>query len=238
MQKNLPSWAFGALSVVGLVLVGSMVLNWVFDISGLRLAWDSNHWLFLVPVIGAALLAAASTRSVHTRLAAIVAGTAIAGYVLINVATSMIHSGVDTWLILGGAGAMLAGSSQSRTMWRAAGGVAVLVGFFAPWADFSMWDQLTSGYGPAGLWGLSMRVLWLVPAAGALGIISAGNAVLGSRLAASAGIAIYGALLWAIGSAAFFVYGLGAWAALGGSLVALAIGVLAREPAPPAADLR
>ncbi len=226
MQKNLPAWAFGALSIIGVALAGSLVANWIFQISGLRLAWESNHWLFLVPVIGIALTAAAATRSPHTRLAAIAAGTAIIGYVLLDLASSMIHSGLDTWLILGGAAAMLAGASRTGTAWRLAGGVAVLVGVFAPWADASMWDVLTSGY--------STHVLWLVPVAGALGIVSAGNAGSGGKLAAAAGATVYGVILWAIGSTAYLVYGLGAWAALGASAAALAIGVLAREPAPPA----
>ncbi len=238
MRKTLPTWAFGVLGLVGVVLVGSMLLNWIdvggeFRMRGIGLAWEANHWLFLVPVAGAALAAGAATRSEYTRLAAIAAGISITGYVLFDVATSMLHSGLDTWLILGGAGAMLAGVSKERSMWRAVGGIAVLTGFIAPWADISMWHLLTSGF--AGEMGI--RILWLVPIAAVTGIISAGSAIKGAKLAAASGIAIYGTFLYIIGSVAWAVFGIGAWSALGASTVALIIGVLARGPAelPPAA---
>lgn len=225
---------------MGVVLVGSMVLNWIdidgqFQLSGLSLAWDANHWLLLVPVAGAALVATAATRSQHTRLAAIFAGIAITGYVLFDVARSMIHSGLDTWLILGGAGAMLAGVSKERSMWRAVGGIAVLAGFFAPWARFSMWSMLTTDFLDAEL---TMRILWVVPLAGIAAVLSTASAIKGAKVAAIAGIAIYGSLLFVIGLVAWAVFGIGAWAALGASTLALVIGVLARGPAEkPAAKL-
>jgi hypothetical protein len=241
VKKTLPVWAFGVLSVVGAVLAASMLFHWIdvggeYQQRGLSLAWD-DHWLLLVPIAGCALVAAAATRSEYTRLAAIFAGTVVAGDVLFEVATSMIHSGLDTWLILGGAGAMLAGAAPRRAMWRALGGIAVLAGFFAPWAYVSMFDMLRSDMGE--LTGFTFRVLWLVPLAGITGVISAGNQVTGARLAAGAGIAVYGALLWVIGSAACYVFGLGAWAALGASTIALVVGVLARTPvaAPKPAQL-
>ncbi len=228
VTKTLPTWAFGVLSVVGVVLLGSMLLSWVDfggGTSGLGLAWSSNHWLFLVPVAGGGVLAAAATRSPSTRLAAIVAGTLIVGYVLFDVATSMIHSGLDTWLILGGAGAMLAGASKERAAWRTLGGIAVLAGFIAPWSDMSMFHLLRlTGFGNG------VGILWIIPLAALVGVISGGNKVTGGKLAAGAGVAIYGSLLWVIGSFAYQIFGFGAWAALGASTVALAIGVLAREP--------
>src|SRR4051794_12898029 len=102
-----------------------MLLSWVdfggaYRVSGLRLAWEENHWLLLVPLAGALVLAASATRSQHTRLAALLAGLAVTGYVLFNVAHSVIHSGLDTWLILGGAGLMLGGARGDRAVWRAA----------------------------------------------------------------------------------------------------------------------
>ena len=232
MKKTLPGWAYGVLSVVGAVLIGSMFLNWIdlggeFQMRGLGLAWEANHWLFLVPVAGAMLLACAAARSEHTRLAAIFAGITITGYVLFDISRSMIHSGLDTWLILGGAGVILAGVSKERSLWRAAGGIAVLVGFIAPWADFSMWKLLTSGFAE----GFTIRVLWVVPLAGIAAIISAGSAVKGAALAGASGAAIYGAFLWVIGSVAWKIFGIGAWGALGASAVALVIGVLVRGPA-------
>src|SRR6185312_3959502 len=96
VQKPLPKWALGVLSLAGVVLVGSMLLSWIdmgdYSVRGLTLAWDENHWLFLVPLAGAVLAAAAATRSEHTRLAALFAGFVVTGYVLFNLAHSIIHS--------------------------------------------------------------------------------------------------------------------------------------------------
>jgi hypothetical protein len=218
------------LSFIGVVLIGSMVLNWVdlggvFSASGLRLAWNDNHWLFLVPIAGGLLVATAASKSPHTRLAAIFAGIVVTGYTLLGVASSIVHAGFDTWLILGGAGVMLASTPRDRALWRAAGGIAVLAGFFAPWTDSSMWTALTSNVQMNGITG---NILWLVPLAGITGIIAAGNKE-GAKLSAAAGITIYGTFVFVIGAVAYLVFGFGAWAALGASMAALAIGVLARE---------
>jgi hypothetical protein len=229
-MKNLPSWAFGVLSVVGAVLIGSMALTWIdfgglFSVRGYRLALDDNRWLLVVPIAGAVLTLAAALRSPHTRLAAIAAGLAVAGYVMFSLARSIIHSGLDTWLMLGGAGLILAGAKDSRAL-RMLGGAAVLAGFFAPWAEFSMFYSLRKGYSGSGITG---DVLWLVPVGGVLGVLSA---VKGSKLAFAAGAMVYGSFLLVIGVAAWLVFGLGAWIALAASTVALVIGVLARAPAP------
>jgi hypothetical protein len=230
VTKNLPRWAYGILAVVGAVLVGSLALNWIdaggeFQLRGITLAWEANHWLFLVPVAGAVLVASAASRSQYTRLAAIAAGISITGYVLFGIARSMLHSGLDTWLVLGGAGVLLAGVPKDRAAWRAAGGIAVLAGFVAPWADGSMWHLLTSGYAD----GLTIKVLWLVPLAGIGGIASAVMGEKGGKLAALSGVAVYGSFLFVIGSVAWMVFGIGAWSALGASTIALVIGVLARS---------
>ena len=217
------------LSVVGAVLVGSMLLTWIdleglFDVRGITLAWEANHWLFLVPIAGAILLAAAATRSPHTRLAAIFAGITITGYVLFGLSRGILRSGLDTWLMLGGAGALLAGVSKERAALRALGGLAILAGFIAPWADHSLFSVLRSGFD--GEW--TFRVLWLVPLAGLTGLASAVAGDLGPKLAAFSGIAVYGAFLYVIGVVAWAVFGIGAWLALGASTLALVIGVLAR----------
>lgn len=228
MQKSLPKWAFGVLGVVGVILVGSMILNWVdlggpFTVRGYSIALHDNHWLLLVPVAGGLLVGAAATRSEHTRLAAIFAGVVVTGYVLFGLTRGILTAGLETWLMLGGAGAMLAGA-KDRTWLRAVGGIAVIAGFFAPWADLTLAGALWRGY----VGGLAFKALWLVPVAGVLGVISAGNRTSGAKLAAGAGIMVYGTFLLAIGATAMLVFGLGAWAALGASTVALAIGVLAR----------
>jgi hypothetical protein len=234
-NKTLPQWAFGVLSVIGVVLVGSMLLNWIdlggqFTARGLSLAWNDNHWLFLVPLAGAVLIAAAATKSPYTRLAALAAGFVVTGYVLFNVSRSIVHSGLDTWLILGGAGIMLAATPRDRAVWRAIGGIAVLAGFFAPWVDYSMWKTLTSDVHVSGISG---NILWLIPLAGITGIF-ASFAKQGPTLAAAAGITIYGTFLLVIGLVAYLVFGIGAWAAIGASACALLIGVVVQERDKPA----
>jgi len=236
VQKPLPNWALGVLSLVGAVLVGSMLLSWIdvgdYSVRGLSLAWSDNHWLFLVPLAGAALLGTSATRSPHTRVAALFAGIVVTGYVLFNLAHSIIHSGLDTWLVLGGAGIMLGGVRGDRAMWRAVGGIAVLAGFFAPWVDWSMWKMLKmniSGNGVA-------NSLWFIPIGGVLGIIAAGNKD-GGKLAGIGAAMIYGVIVLTIALVAYLVFGLGAWIALGASATALVIGVLARGAVPVVAPV-
>lgn len=237
-MKNLPGWAFGLLSVLGVVMIGSLALPWIdlggmFSVRGYRLALDDNHWLLVVPVAGLVMTLATSTRSPHARLAALFAGLAVAGYVLFGLARSIIHSGLDTWLMLAGAGLMLAGAKQ-RPLVRALGGAAVLAGFFAPWADFSMFRALRLMHGADGF---TINVLWLVPIGGLLGLLAAGNTAKGTKLAYAGGALVYGSFLLVIGLSAWLVFGLGAWLALGASSVALVIAVLARAPAPAVAPV-
>ncbi|HUS33154.1 MAG TPA: hypothetical protein VMZ53_31850 [Kofleriaceae bacterium] len=237
MQKTLPKWAFGVLSFVGVALMGSMVLNWIdidglFSRTGVGLAWSDSHWLFLVPLAGAALLATAATRSPHTRLVAIGAGLLVAGYVLFNIAHSIVHAGLDTWLILGGAGTMLAGVPSTRRAWRAVGGLMVIAGFVAPWVDYPLFKMLRHNIIDNGVG----NVLWAIPVGGVLGLFSVGNKGEGAKLAALGGSLVYGSLLLVIGLIAYTVFGLGAWIALGASATALVLGVLVRDVVPGSTD--
>ncbi|MEO8705539.1 MAG: hypothetical protein ABI867_36250 [Kofleriaceae bacterium] len=247
MNKTfLPSWAYGVLTAVGVVLIGSMFVNWI-DVgwgssSGFGIAWEHKHWLFLVPVVGALLVAAASTRSEYTRLAAVAAGVVVSGMVMFQFAKSIVFDGgVDTWLIFGGAGVILGGISSTRKSWRVAGGIAVLAGFFAPWDHDSMFRGLTSeGVDMLAAFGVTIRVLWLIPLAGVAAIASGVSAGPRSgRLALASGVVVFGSVAWVLGSLANLVLAWGAWAALGASALALVIGVLApgqaTRPALPAA---
>jgi FtsH-binding integral membrane protein len=229
VQKPLPKWALGVLSVAGVALVASMLLCWIdtgdYSVRGLGLAWRENHWLFLVPLAGAALVAASAAGSPHTRLAALFAGIVVTGYTLFSVAHSILHSGLDTWLVLGGAGVMLAGMRGERTSWRAVGGIAVLAGFFAPWVDWPMWRVLTMSIWDNGV----ANVLWLIPVGGVLGIAAAGNRA-GAQLALVGAALVYGSIVLTIGVVATAVFGLGMWVALAASTTALVIGALARQP--------
>ncbi|HTL32781.1 MAG TPA: hypothetical protein VL326_06640 [Kofleriaceae bacterium] len=229
MTKTLPKWALGCLSFSGVALIASMLLNWIDFFgrtSGLRLAWEQNHWLFLVPLAGAILLAAATTKHPLTRLAAIFAGLVVTGYVMFDLTRSIVHAGLDTWLILGGAGTMLAGMPNTRKAWRFFGGLMVLAGFVAPWVDYSMFKMLRHDLIANGV----SNVLWAIPVGGVLGLFSAGASDKeGSRLAALGGGLVYGSLILVIGLVAYVVFGWGAWLALGASATSLVIGVLVKD---------
>jgi hypothetical protein len=209
--------------MAGLGLVASMLLVWIDlgdGIRGLRLAWSVNHWLFLVPLAGAGLFAAASMRSQHTRVLAIAAGLVVAGYVLLGVAKSFVTMDLDTAMIFGGAGLLLAAAASPAM--RVAGGGLVLAGFVAPWADVSMFHAVLHT-------GVSIAlVLWLVPIAGVAGLLSAGNRSEGRALASAAGLTVYAAIATVIGWFAITVFGAGAWLAFGASTVALVTGLFAR----------
>ena len=225
MNKTLPSWAQNVLCVAGLGMVASMLLVWLDfgdGISGLRLAWDANHWLFLVPLAGAGLFMAASTRSQYTRLLAIAAGLVVAGYVLLGVAKSLVSMDLDTAMIFGGA-ALLLGATKSPAM-RLAGGGLVLAGFFAPWADYSMASMLWHGYAAFSI----ALVLWLIPIAGIVGLLAAGNRAEGAKLSRAAGLTVYGAIATVVAVFCVEVFGMGAWLAFGASAVALLVGLFAR----------
>ena len=227
MQK-LPGWVFGVLSVVGIVLVGSMFLRWLdvgaVQVSGFRMAWHDSHWMFLVPAAGALLVGAAALRSPRTRLAALFAGLVVSGYVVLVLGHSVVSSDLATWLILGGAAAMIAGVAPGRAVLRALGGIAVLVGFFAPWSELSRWHVLTQPHLPLFI----VNLQWGILLAGLAGVVSAFFRA-GGKLAAIAGASIYGNILYVLYVLAAAVFGVGAWVAFGASTAALAIAVFVRQ---------
>lgn len=222
------------MSAAGVVLVASMFVDWIDVVglatqSGLGVAWDHKHWLFLVPVVGAVLAVAAGTRSEYTRFAAIAAGVVVAGDVMFSSTKSLVfNGGVATWLVFGGAGVVLGGVASTRRSWRIVGGIAVLAGFFAPWERESMVRILANGQAAAiaDSFGIALRVLWLVPVAGIAAIASGlSSHAKSGQLALVAGIAVFGSVAWLVGSVANLVFAWGAWGALGASAVALLIGV-------------
>lgn len=235
MQQKLAPWATALLTVVGAVMFGAFFLAWITDgPSGFSLAWDGERWLFLAPIAGAALAAAAATGASYTRLAAIVAGVVVAGDVGYELLKGVVHGGLDLWLMLGGALVVLAGAPEKNKALRAVGGIAVLVGFFAPWTE-STFSMLTSEAADfARMMGISVRVLWLIPLAGVGAIAS--SAVGGKKLAIASGLGVFGALMWMIGSVANMVFAWGAWMTLGASAIALVVGVLAPGSAPSSAQ--
>lgn len=236
MNRPIAPWALRALTLIGAVLVGSMFFNWVHVLGhtaiGLSLAWDGNPWLFLVPVAGALLVATSAARSPYTRIAAMFAGAVVVGDVIFGVARSALHSGADSWLLFGGAGALLAGADKDRAALRLAGGAAVVAGFFAPWTDWSMWKMLTSSHiDMVASAGIAVRALWVIPLVG-VASIAAATRPHGGKVAVGSGVAVFGAFLWVMASAAKALFGVGAWVALGASAAALALGVLAPSGVP------
>jgi hypothetical protein len=229
MNKKLAGWATSVLALVGVVLVCAFFVAWVSDgTTGLSIAWNHEHWLFLVPISGAALAATAGAKSAHTRLAAIGAGLLVAGDLMFEMLRGMLHGGVDLWLMLGGAALVLAGIGEKQRGLRAAGGIAVLAGFFAPWTHESMFRGLLDGADFAAAIGINIKILWLIPAAGAAAIAAAGMPnTRGRNIAAVAGIAVFGSMMWMIGSVANLIFAWGAWSTLAASATALALGVLA-----------
>jgi hypothetical protein len=229
MNKKLAGWATSLLALVGVVLVCAFFVAWITDgTTGLSIAWHEEHWLFLVPVSGALLAATAGAKSVHTRLCAIGAGLLVAGDLMFEMLRGMLHGGLDLWLMLGGAAIVLAGISDKNKSLRAIGGLAVLAGFFAPWTSESTFRGLLDGADFAAALGINIKILWLIPVAGIAALASAGIAgTRGRNIAAVSGIAVFGSMLWMIGSVANLVFAWGAWATLGASATALALGVLA-----------
>jgi hypothetical protein len=238
MNKHLPAWAYGVLLMCGAVLIGSMFANWTIvscnasSVTGFGMAWELKR-LFVFPVAGALLVVLAVKRSEHARLAAIVAGTLIAGVAFSFAEIVLIDGGLDTWLILGGAGvSLMRGSSRWRER-RLLGGVAVLLGFFAPWDDFSLWDGLTRLPGHA-VGVLGLRILWLVPVGAICSILSALSARPRGLVGILGGVLVLGSMGYLVCSLLSKIFSGAGWWALGANAIILLIGVLAPNASTPA----
>ncbi len=229
MQTKLAGWASRILTVVGVALVGAFFASWVRDgTTGLSIAWHADRWMFLVPASGLALAAASSRNSRYTRLASVAAGLVVAGDLLFDMMRGVLHGGVETWLVFGGAALVLAGVAESRRGLRAVGGIAVLAGFFAPWTSDSLFQALRHSDDLASAFGITLSVLWLIPIAGATAIASSMmSGPRGRGVAAISGLAVFGSMVWMLGSVANLVFAWGAWTTLAASACALALGVLA-----------
>lgn len=236
MTKRLAPWAYSVLSVVGVVLVVAFFMTWVKlfdDASGLSIAWHQEHWLFLVPISGAALAITAGSKSSMTRLAAVVAGALIAGDMAVELLKGMLHFDLDMWLMIGGGVLAIVGAADKHRALRGAGGLMILAGFFAPWTSDSLFHGLRESSDIASAFGLSTAALWLIPIAGIVAIVSSNQTgVRGRRMALGAGIAVFASILWFIGSVANMVFAWGAWATFGASAVALVVGLVAPDEKP------
>lgn len=234
MNKQLAGWANQVLTVAGVVLVAAFFVAWIGNgTTGWTIARHAEHWLFLVPISGAVLALAAGSRSSATRPAAIAAGLLVAGDLMFEMLRGALHGGLELWLMLGGAALVLASVSAKYRSLRVIGGIAVLAGFFAPWTHDSMFRGLLDGADFAAALGVNIKILWLIPVAGIAAIASTKQTGPGaSKLALVSGLAVFGSMLWMIGSIANLVFAWGAWATLGASTAALAIGVLAPGAAP------
>jgi hypothetical protein len=185
--------------------------------TGLSIAWHVNHWLFIVPAVGAWLAIAAVIRASHTRLAAFAAGLAVAGDVAYEFGKDMIHMSAGSWLVLGGSSLVLLGVPTARRALRVIGGVAMVAGYVMSGgihtASLSMSGGLIAVAGVvAALSGFSQRpsMRWVALAAGGL---------------------VYALLVLVLGLGAYLIFGVGAWAAFGASVLAFAIALVAPKPA-------
>jgi hypothetical protein len=134
------------------------------------------------------------------------------------------------WLMLGGAVVVMFGSVDKHRALRGAGGLAILIGFFAPWTSDSLFRGLWAAGDVADMFGISTAVLWLIPLAGIAAIVSSNQTgIRGRRLALGAGIAVFASILWFIGSIANMVFARGAWATFGASATALVLGLVAPD---------
>ena len=233
-QRNLVPWAREVLTASGVVLVVAFFLGWIGafgeSVSGASLAWDDQHWLFLVPISGLAL--AALARGPYARLAAIGAGLLVAGNVVFEVVHGVLTSGLSMWLVLGGAGMAFAGISNQRRSLRVLAGIAILAGFFAPWNSESMFASLRDDNARAlsDAMGLHLNLLWLVGIGGVVALAAAGPR--GQLMSALAGVLVLGSLALYIGSALVAVFAWGAWITLGASATALVVGITAPDRLP------
>jgi hypothetical protein len=236
MNKKLAGWALSLLKVAGVVLVGAFFAPWTIEgITGWSIAWHGEHWLFLVPASGVLLAATAHARSEHTRLAAVAAGLLVAGVVMFQLLRGALNGGLELWLMLGGAAAVLAGMGERSKGTRVLGALAILAGFFAPWTSASLFRALLSdGVDLARELGIFVNILWLIPVAGVAALVSPGmSGTRGRYIAGASGVAVFGSMLWVIGSIANLVFAWGAWVTFAASATALVLGVLA--PAEKAA---
>ncbi|HEY1547206.1 MAG TPA: hypothetical protein VGG28_05275 [Kofleriaceae bacterium] len=214
-MRNLPAWAFSVLAVVGVVMVVAMVLPWIdvsgFELSatGVSMAWHDNHWMFLVPAAGAMLTAAAATRSKHTRLAACFAGLVVAGDVIYSFASDILTMSTGSWLVVGGALAVLLGVPVARRQLRIIGGLAMVVGFFVAGGIHTDAMSMT---------GSGIAIAGVVAA-----ISGTSTSTKAGWVALIAGASPFAFIALGIGFTAFVVFGIGAWSAFGASLAALVI---------------
>jgi hypothetical protein len=223
--------AANALTVVGVVLVAAFFAPWI-DLNGqLTFSgwWLANHdatKLFVVPVLGMALVAAAATRSKYLPLVAALASLAIVGTTAYHTVRSVLHFEYGTLLTLLGGALALAGISDKRRGLRALGGALALAGFFLPWGDgHSAWAILRSDEADlAREMGVTMNALWAIPAGALLALASTAKETKGGALAGVGGALVLGGFFWFLGSMVNLVAGWGAWTTLGGGVAA---GVLA-----------
>jgi hypothetical protein len=232
-----------ALTVVGVVLVAAFFAPWI-DIQGqLTFSgwWIANHdatRLFVVPVLGLALVAAGATRSRYLPLIAAIASLAIVGSTAYHTVRGVLQFEYGTLLTLGGGAVVLAGISDKRRGLRALGGVMALAGFFLPWGNGeSAWAALRSDEADlARAVGISMSALWAIPA-GALAALASTLLTKpnGRVVAGIGGAAVLGGFFWFLGSAVNLVAGWGAWTTLGAGVAAGVLALVAAATRPAAA---
>ncbi len=242
MSTKLAKWASSLLVVAGAVMVGAFFLSWIRDwgdggVSGWQLAHD-KHWLYAIPASGLLLALAAGTHASYTRLLALVAGLLVAGDFAYHLLRDMIHSDLTTYLLLGGAGVMIAGIDPARRALRAIGGIAVLLAWFAPWQRGAAISFTIDFADVFSLLGVAMILVYGSMLAAVVAIVSAfTDKPWGKTAALLAGVSVFAAYFWLLLTVANLFLGWGAWMTLGASGAALALAVLAPRDKPPVANV-
>ena len=219
--------AASALAVVGAVLVAAFFAPWIdvageLELSGWWLANHDNTRLFLVPALGAALIAAGVTRSKYLPLIAGLASLAIVGTTAYHTVRGVLHFEYGALITLVGGGVALAGISDQRRGLRALGGALALVGFFLPWGgDDSGWNIVRSDDPALDALGITLVSLWAIPAGALVALASALSTKPNGRACAGIGGAlVLGGFLWFLGTMVNIVAGWGVWTTLGAGVAA------------------
>lgn len=220
------------VAALGAALVAGFFLPWT-DLWVSVTGWDvategGDWWMFLIPLGGLALVAAAVLAPALAPLATLVVGlgvTAWFGYYVVVVTAAVYGWGVS--VVVGGAVLAVAGALMKKPAMSAVGGFAMIGGFFCPWID----PGHISGYDLARQNGLGAIAIaaWAVPIGGALAAYGAGKRDTGRSLAGFGGVVglaaigyltyrILGGLLWAFG-------GWGYYLVIGAGVAALGVGL-------------
>jgi hypothetical protein len=222
------------LVAVGCALVAAFFLSWTADwggggTSGWQIAHE-HRWLYAIPLGGLLLALVAGSRASYTRHVAFAVGALVVGDFAYHLLRGIVQSNLETWLLLGGGATMLVGMAPERRVLRAIGGVAVLLGLFAPWQSHDGWYVSLSFdlVDLVSMLGVAIILIYVTAIAAVVAIASSFTERPWGRTAAMvAGLAVFVTYFWLLLAVAKLFLGWGAWITLGGSAFALVLSLVA-----------